>query len=187
MEGAIDTAVKQVLKEELGVNDPWKFPPQDVLEFITGREQSVQDCGKTVRGQLNTALGEGIELGETTDELASRVRGVFNDLSKGEAKRIATTETAMSFNFARDSTMKAAGIEYKAWLTSKGPNVREAHQQAEDEYGEHGTTGPIPVDEPFIVDGEPLMYPGDPHGRPGNVINCQCIQLAVRTPKEATL
>ena len=27
-------------------------------------------------------------------------------------------------------------------------------------------------------------YPGDPDGSPGNVINCQCIQLAAKAPKE---
>lgn len=30
------------------------------------------------------------------------------------------------------------------------------------------------VDEPFLVDGEELMYPRDPAGSPGNTINCSC-------------
>ena len=180
---ALDVASGQLLKGELGLVDPWKFPPQEAMEFVIGREQPVMDCGKAVRNQLNTALDEGIGLGETTAELSDRVRGVFNDLSKGEAKRIATTETSMAFNFARDVAMKSAGVEYKAWLTSKGPNVRDAHQEAEHTYGEHGTKGPIPIDQPFIVDGEELMYPGDETGSARNVINCQCVQLAVRAPK----
>jgi hypothetical protein len=32
----------------------------------------------------------------------------------------------------------------------------------------------VPIDEPFIVSGEELMYPGDPSGSAGNVINCRC-------------
>ena len=28
--------------------------------------------------------------------------------------------------------------------------------------------------EPFYVDGEELMFPGDPNGSPGNTINCHC-------------
>jgi len=30
------------------------------------------------------------------------------------------------------------------------------------------------MDQPFIVDGESLDYPGDPSGSAANVINCRC-------------
>ena len=75
--------------------------------------------------------------------------------------------------------MAAAGIELKSWLSSHGPNVRPAHAEAEQRYD----SKPIPLDEPFLVDGEELMYPGDPSGSPGNIINCQCVQLAVASPE----
>jgi hypothetical protein len=32
----------------------------------------------------------------------------------------------------------------------------------------------VGLDEPFIVGGEQLMYPGDPAGSPGNICNCLC-------------
>jgi uncharacterized protein with gpF-like domain len=99
---------------------------------------------------------------------------VFNGLSRGEAKRIAMTETAAVYGQARHEAMAEAGIELKSWLSSHGPNVREAHAEAEDRYGDN----PIPIDQAFVVGGEELMYPGDPSGSPGNIINCQCIQLA---------
>ena len=35
-------------------------------------------------------------------------------------------------------------------------------------------TESIPVDEPFDVDGEPMMYPHDPSGSAFNVVNCRC-------------
>jgi uncharacterized protein with gpF-like domain len=72
--------------------------------------------------------------------------------------------------------MKGVGIQYKSWLSSHGPNVRPAHASAEVRY----ELDPIPVNEPFIVMGERLMYPGDDAGSPGNVINCQCITLAAQ-------
>lgn len=180
---ALQTAADQ-LRSEVGLTDPWEFPPAKALEFITGRKQSVQNCGETVRNQLNTTLEEGTVNGETMDQLSDRVRTVFNNLSKGEAKRIAMTETGMAFNFSRHEAMAAAGIKWKTWLSSHGPNVRAAHQEAEDRYGEGGETGAIPMDEPFEVGGEELMYPGDPSGSPENIINCQCIQLAVAGPEE---
>lgn len=33
----------------------------------------------------------------------------------------------------------------------------------------------VPVDEPFIVSGEELMYPRDPNGSAENTINCHCL------------
>jgi hypothetical protein len=78
--------------------------------------------------------------------------------------------------------MTEAGIQYKAWLSSHGPHVREAHAQAEEDYIDE----PIPVTDPFEVGGEQLMYPGDDSlgASAGNIINCQCIQLAAQKTGE---
>lgn len=176
---SLQTAADELLSE-VGHDDPWEMPPAKVTEYIAGRKQPVQGVGGTVRNQLNTTLNAGIEAGETTDELADRVRTVFNDLNQGEAKRVALTETNSAYNFSRHETMTEVGIEYKAWLSSHGPTVREAHQAAEDYYMD----SPIPVDEPFLVGGEELMYPGDPNGSPGNIINCHCIQVAAQKQSE---
>jgi hypothetical protein len=35
----------------------------------------------------------------------------------------------------------------------------------------------VSVDEPFLVGGEPLMYPGDPLGSVANTINCRCTAI----------
>jgi hypothetical protein len=32
----------------------------------------------------------------------------------------------------------------------------------------------VPLDKPFNVSGQNLMFPGDPNGSAGNVINCRC-------------
>ncbi len=175
LRAAMQTAGNE-LHQEIGLDDPWKMPPLKALEYLQSRTTPIMGIGGTVRDQLNTALQAGLDAGETTKELTDRVRGVFNDLSDGEAKRVAQTETNAAYNFARHESMTGAGIEYKAWLSSHGPNVRPAHAKAEEFYIDN----PIPVDEPFFVGGEQLMYPGDPLGSPGNIINCQCIQLAAQ-------
>jgi len=176
---ALQTAADQV-RGEIGLVDPWEFPPAKALEYIVSRQQAVQGCGDTARNQLNTALEEGFTKGEGLDDLMARVKGVFNSLAKHEARRIAMTETGCAFNFSRHESMTAAGIRYKSWLSSHGPTVRKAHAAAEVEY----QANPIPIDEPFVVGGEELMHPGDEDGSPENVINCQCIELAVRGPDE---
>jgi len=39
----------------------------------------------------------------------------------------------------------------------------------------------VPLDKPFIVSGEPLMFPGDGSkgASPGNLINCRCSVIGV--------
>lgn len=167
--------------EEIGrQDDPWKIAPSAVKSFQAQRNKLLARVGDTVNSQINTALAEGLDQGETTDELAARVKGVFNNLTNFEARRIATTETSADYGFSRHLAMSDAGIEYKAWLTSGGDNVREAHAQAGEDYDPDG--GGIPIDQAFIVDGEELQYPGDDAGSASNVINCHCIQIAVQAP-----
>ena len=167
-------------RREAGLADPWTMAPKFVGEFIAGRSQPIMGVGGTVRDQLNTSLQAGYDAGETTAELADRVKGTFNNLTDKEAERVARTETNLAFNAARHEAFGDAGIEYKAWLSSHGPAVRPGHAEAEDTY----IDDPIPIDQPFIVDldgdGEQMMYPGDDSlgASPGNIINCQCIQLA---------
>ncbi|MDE3084488.1 MAG: hypothetical protein KGJ37_04605, partial [Verrucomicrobiota bacterium] len=177
---ALDDAVKE-LHDEIGApDDPWTMPPQDVRDFIADRENKLSGVGDTAFEQLKTSLDEGVKNGESMDKLAARVKAVFNNLSNYEARRIAMTETAAAYGYARNEAMAAAGITHKSWLSNHGPHVRPAHWAAEFEYGSPAQA--IPINEPFMVGGEALMYPGDPAGSPGNVINCHCIQLARKAP-----
>jgi phage portal protein BeeE len=169
------------LRKEVGLDDPWKMPPRKALEYLEQRSQPIQNCGDTVRKRLNTSLQEGLTEGETTKELTERVKTVFGNIGNADAKRIALTETNVAFNSARQDAMADSGIAYKAWLSSHGPHVRAAHAQAERDYT---IDNPIPIEQPFVVGGEELMFPGDPSGSPENVINCQCIQLAAKLESE---
>ena len=183
--GALKEAGEEA-RREVGVADPWTMPPKQVAEFLATRSQSIMGVGGTVRKQLNTSLEAGYDAGETTAELAARVKATFNELTDGEALRVARTETNMAFETARDKALAAAGIDYKAWLGSHGPNSRPGHEGAELTYIDN----PIPSDEPFIVylngKGERMMFPGDDSlgATVGNLINCQCIRLAAEKAGE---
>lgn len=55
----------------------------------------------------------------------------------------------------------------KEWVAILDSKTRAAHVSADGQI--------VPVDEPFIVDGESLNYPRDPNGSPSNIINCRCV------------
>ncbi len=117
-------------------------------------------------------LRQGLDAGEGLKDLTERVRITLGS-NRARAQRIARTQTAGAVGSGRHAGMKAAGVELKGWLTSRDNNVRASHKAAEAAYADG-----IPVDQPFEVAGEALMYPGDPNGSAGNIANCRCMTLA---------
>lgn len=174
-EGVLQTAVDQ-LSKELGKDDPLKYPPERAIQFIHRRENRLEGVADEVFASVKSTLEEGLNAGDSMAELSARVRAQFSEMSRGRARRIAMTETAAAYGTARQDGMAQAGVEYKRWLNSGGDNVREAHMEANNQT--------VPVSSPFLVGGEELMHPGDPSGRPDNVINCHCVAVAVATPDD---
>jgi SPP1 gp7 family putative phage head morphogenesis protein len=117
-----------------------------------------------------TTVQQGLDAGDTTVELADRVKGKFDDMTTARAKTIATTETGAAYGVARHDGMTRAGIQKKKWLTAEDDRVRAAHEDADGQVRD--------IDEPFDVGGEQLQYPCDEDGSPENVINCRCVSIA---------
>jgi len=127
-----------------------------------------QSTRKAIARQLTDGLGKG----ENLQQLTTRIKKTLGSNRK-RALVIARTQTAGAVSTGRHTGMKAAGVTAKAWITSGDDNVRDAHRQAGITY-----KTAIPIDKPFVVDGENLMYPGDPAGSAKNIINCRCLQIA---------
>lgn len=195
---ALDLGGQELYKDELGIQDPWTMPPAKAQAYLATRTQPIMGVGGTIRDQLNTALQQGLQEGETYAQLAQRVKATFNTLTNGkpdgegglstpEALRVARTEANTAYGYSRHEALKLAGIEFKSWLSAHGPNAREGHIEAELYYERE----PIPVEDAFTVTSpngwpEKLMFPGDGSlgASAGNIINCQCVQLAARKVSE---
>jgi len=140
-------------------------------------QTSSQKIGKvadTVQRKVSSELAAGLEKGEGLQGLAKRVRGAMKT-SRARAQSIARTQVSGAVSTGRHAGMKAAGVELKGWLSSRDNNVRTAHRQAEADYG-----AGIALNQPFMVGGDALMYPGDPNGSAAMIINCRCLQIAIR-------
>jgi hypothetical protein len=156
---------------EIKSDDPFAIPPEQVLNFWHQRQNELSDVPDEIFDDIKLTVEQGLRDGDTMDELSSRVRGAFNGISKERSDRIAQTETGIAYGVGRQQAMQEAGIGWKQWLTSGNANVRAAHADAQ------GQT--VRIEDPFIVDGEELMHPGDPNGSAGNIINCHCVSIPV--------
>ena len=119
-------------------------------------------------------MQNGLNAGEDINALSDRVKTELGS-NRARALTIARTQTAGAISAGRQSAMTAAGVELKSWITSGDDLVRPAHKAAGIKYA-----AGIPVAQPFVVDDESLMQPGDPSGSAANIINCRCLAIARR-------
>lgn len=93
--------------------------------------------------------------------------GLYDEWGGFRSQLIGTNEVQGAVAWASHETARVFGTTFKAWRTMGDTLVRPTHQQAEFEV-------PIPLDQPFLVGGSHLRYPGDSSGPPEEVINCRC-------------
>jgi phage portal protein BeeE len=157
---------------ELKLDDVFSMPPAAALNFMKQRDNLMRGVAQSVFEQVMGTLQEGINSGETMEQLVDRVKASFNRIGEMRARMIAQTETSAAYGAARQAALETSGIEYKTWLTSQNDNVRPTHIAAEAQV--------VPVSEPFRVGNSLLMHPGDGSlgADAGDVINCYCVSAA---------
>ena len=171
---AMEAAGLELWTDELGRDDALTMPAAQTLLALQQRENLLAGAGTKVWEEVRSELQDGITKGETMDELAKRIRTAFKGIDDGRAMTIATTETTVAYEVGRDMTFKAAGVQWTQWLVSGLGNSRHSHLAADKQIREVG--------QPFDVGGYQLMYPGDPTAPPKEVINCNCVRIAVAGP-----
>jgi HK97 family phage portal protein len=181
---ALQSAGEQLFAE-VGKDDPWQTPQKEAVDFIRNRENRLSGVPLDVHARIKEALASGLNNGDSLRDIAKAVRAEFNEISEQRAQVIASTETAAAYGTGRDLAMRAAGIQFKQWLTSGNSNVRAAHALM------NGAT--VGIEELFTVinpqsgEVDTVKHPADPNGAPWNVINCHCVEIAVEAPPEPTV
>lgn len=132
-----------------------------------------------LKGDVLPRIREGIKEGQTLEKTANSLKPEFVDMTQSQLQRISRTETHSVYNQSKhDTIMNSTAVIGKKWLSSGLSNSRPWHEEADGQtqYKE----------DPFIVDDEPLDFPGDPNGSPSNIINCSCTELPVIREEDIT-
>lgn len=146
---------------------------KEVVPFQKLAINNLQNA-ELIRSNLSRELLNGIMQGDSITNMSYRFKDIVQRNLK-DCIRIARTETTRVESHARWSVGKQAekaGLKVvKEWIATSDHRTRDAHMEANGQR--------VGMDEPFIVGGEELMYPGDPNGSPENVINCRCTVIPV--------
>lgn len=125
--------------------------------------------------KINSECLQGILQGENMSDIAKRLLrvGVQNEVSAIRAARTIVNAAENKGRFDSAERAQENGVILgKRWITVHDSRTRDWHKKAGDDYGAEQDA--IPLDEPFIVGGEEMMYPGEVGAKPANVYNCRC-------------
>lgn len=100
---------------------------------------------------------------------------------KGTAEQMGRTAAADAYNSAALDRMGSDMPDgtQKRWRCHHDDRTRKTHRDAD------GQT--VPLDDPFHVGRDLLMYPGDSMGSAGETINCRCSVMAVPPDEEGKI
>ena len=100
----------------------------EVQQALESRLTQIKGINETLRGRLREQLRRGFALGETTDQIAERIRGEFRT-QLYRARTIARTEINAAANDSRSlQAKKTFGNKFdKEWIDSNDLLVRPSH------------------------------------------------------------
>lgn len=129
--------------------------------------------GKAVRWNkqvIQSAMMQGILQGESIPKLATRLAEAVGETNRKAAIRNARTMATGAQNAGRVDAYKHAeeiGVDMmQEWKAVHDMRTRHAHRLLDGQLRKVG--------EPFEVDGEEIMYPGDPSAEGYLIYNCRC-------------
>lgn len=129
--------------------------------------------GKDIRwqeGQIQSITLQSILQGESIPNMTKRIAETLGEINHKSTIRYARTAMTSAQEQGRAHAYKRAedmGIDMKReWRAVFDMRTRHAHRQLDGQL--RG------IDEPFEVDGEEIMFPGDPAAAGYLIYNCRC-------------
>ncbi len=122
------------------------------------------------RQVVQSVMTQGILQGESIPKLATRLAEAVGETNRKAAIRNARTMATGAQNAGRVDAYKHAeeiGVDMmQEWKAVHDMRTRHAHRLLDGQLRKVG--------EPFEVDGEEIMYPGDPSAEGYLIYNCRC-------------
>lgn len=167
--------------EQAGINFDVSNPYVDAA--IKDTASQIPGIAQTTLDNVTKVIQASYQQGLSIPDTAKAIQVGMNEQSFTRATLIARTTLvgataagSLAATQAIDAATGGNANYMKRWLTAPGATYPR-HELVD---GLDGQTQPL--DAPFDVDGDSLMYPGDPGGDPANVCNCVAEGTTVRLP-----
>jgi len=138
------------------------------VRYMSEASNRLSGVGDTIWTDVRERVTRAVASGASNEELKDQI-GKLADFSEYRADTIARTETISAYvngDWEGAQLLGEFGPVEKVWVATGDARGREWHTALMDQS--------LPMDEPFDVDGEPMLYPHDPSGSAFNVVNCRC-------------
>jgi hypothetical protein len=127
--------------------------------------------------EIEAGIRDGRGIPEVTAEVNRILTSTGSERWPNRARTVARTETIGAVNAGvfraaqLDAQDRGDPAPFKVWLATDDTRTRHTHSKADGQR--------TLLDSPFQVGTAQLMFPGDPRGPAGEVINCRCSLLPV--------
>lgn len=166
IELATPAAVRKLPGVSFEVDSPFAKP---LLEAVGTKSVNL---GLAARDVILKVIGDSYTAGLSVPATAAALQEGIGHLADTTALMVARTDLNGLANGAAHQSVQALGEEAppsKQWLATEDERTRETHADADGQE--------VPLDQPFQVGDDLLMYPGDPDGSDAEILNCRCTVL----------
>lgn len=170
VDGILQRAARRIYRPGVPASDPW------VSEYLNEAGNRLVRLPDEVYGLIVAELERGIREQESIPDIAARVGTVLTATGSerwpNRAVTVARTETIAAVNAGvyrsaqLDAEQRGDPAPFKQWISTADRRTRPTHVEADKQR--------TLLSEPFVVGGASLLFPGDPRGPAGEVINCRC-------------
>jgi uncharacterized protein with gpF-like domain len=151
-------------RASIGYNEEWT---QQVIDYFNEHlfNKVVLPIEETTRDYISNIIKQGIDEGWSIERMTQEIER--EDYLDGRVRRILRTETNRAINYGSlIGEDKYSFTTLKKWVAVHDDRTRHWHLSADGQ-----TVNP---NQSFTVEGQPMMFPGDPNGSAENTINCRC-------------
>jgi hypothetical protein len=158
-------------------NPEWYREMVEYFRFIGGNK--ITGIDQTTSDKIKTLLENILGLNLSRRDQAQLFQQTLNspDFNRARSLVIARTESTTAANYGINMGAESSDYEVeKFWINTKDKRTRFSHLVM--------TQDAIAINQPFIVGGVPMMYPGDPSAPAAEVVNCRCV-MATKALEDA--
>jgi hypothetical protein len=149
-------------------NAEWYKEMIEFFRLVGGT--TVQGIDDTTRDKINNLLANILGQNLSRRDQAKLFEQTLNDPEYNRARSlvIARTESTKAANYGINMGAESSDYEVnKFWINTKDKRTRLSHLAMTNER--------IAINQPFMVGGTAMMYPGDPSALAKEVVNCRCV------------